>query len=57
VSGGTYGAAVELTRAVDQLRVLKSVARATVEDENAVREALARWQGKVPPRSRYRGSR
>lgn len=55
--GGTYAAAVDLARAVDQLRVLKSVGWDNAEDKNAVSEALARWEGVVPPRSRYRGAR
>jgi hypothetical protein len=55
VKGGTYAAAVALARATDQLRVLNSVGWDTDEDTNAVREALAHWQGAVPPRSRYRG--
>lgn len=51
MTGGTYGAAVALARATDQLRVLSSVGRATDYDRESVRTALARWQGLPAPRS------
>jgi hypothetical protein len=57
MTGGTYDAAVQLVRAADLLRVLKSVGRDTVEDHNSVREALAHWDGVTPPRSRQASDR
>jgi hypothetical protein len=50
VKGGTYAAARQLVRAVDQLRVLASVARDTEADHAAVRDALSMWDGMRPRR-------
>jgi hypothetical protein len=53
VSRGTggYAAAVELARAVDQLRVLTRYGMATEYDREGVRSAMARYDGEPAPRS------
>lgn len=54
---GGYAAAVELARAVDQLRVLTRVGMATEYDREGVRCAMARFDGEPAPRSQQGANR
>lgn len=49
--------AVELARAVDQLRVLAEAGRATTADADRIAVLAAQFDGRPPPRDMWRSNR